>query len=165
MAANGYSRDSDLFGSDAEIPVDTFVDVASEVAALRRGFWLPSEARRRDAGLAKAEMLTAMRAPIRRKSSRKILRPHEVTESTVTAPPEVRTSELRTRRRRISVRRYVRWPTLLCGFIASVATGAALMASPFGSHPLLQRAVTTAHAQGMRALTAARAAIEPRVSE
>ena len=158
MAASGYSRDSDLFDSSAEIPIDTFVDVVSEVAAQRRGFWLPSELRRREAGLAKAEMLSAMRAPVRRLSSRKITRPRGQTGPTVTAP-----AEMRTRIRRL--RSYARWPTLLCGFIASVAAGAALMASPLGNHPVLQEAVMTAHAGGVRAAMVVRAVVEPLVGE
>jgi hypothetical protein len=48
--------------------------------------------------------------------------------------------------------RGVRWPIVCCAFVASVAGGAALMASPLGARPSVRHAVIVSRSETVRAL-------------
>ncbi len=61
-------------------------------------------------------------------------------------------------RRRASIAERLRWPIFLCGFVAGVCGGVALMKSPVGKQPTVQRAVKTIHNGAVNALAATAAA-------
>jgi hypothetical protein len=61
-------------------------------------------------------------------------------------------------RRRASIVQRMRWPVFLCGFVAGVCGGVALMKSPVGKQPVVQRAARTVHNGAVNALAATAAA-------
>ena len=50
------------------------------------------------------------------------------------------------------------WPVLLCGFVAGVSAGAALIASPVGQRPAVHHVVVAAQAQASHVVASLRAA-------